>query len=212
MLLKKNLETGEEKIWFRTTPPGPQTDVAMQNITAVFQELFTSNEYPKLVLIAVFIVHFLAIHPFRDGNGRLSRLMTTWLLLKANYSWQQYVSHEKFIENNKEQYYITLRETQRTIGTSKIDYNHWVEFFLTIIYQQCQFLITTIEGDSPISELNQKETAVYNLIKANKRCTISFIEKELKFNRNGLKALLRRMVQRESIKKSGKKKGTKYHL
>lgn len=95
------------KLWFKTTPPGPATQTAMSNLVRDYKKL--KNTLHPLVLTAGFVVHFLAIHPFRDGNGRLSRLLTTLMLLHHGYDWLQYTSHEKFIEDNKELYYVSLR-------------------------------------------------------------------------------------------------------
>jgi len=122
-VIEKNLETGKEIIWFKTTPPGPQTESAMRELIESFQNIKESDELQSIVLTASFIVHFLAIHPFRDGNGRLSRLITVWLLLRFGYSWMQFASHEKVIEDNKENYYLSLRETQSSFSKTEVLYD-----------------------------------------------------------------------------------------
>jgi len=80
---------------------------------------FKENKYHPLLIIANFIIEFLAIHPFQDGNGRLSRVLANLLLLKSNYQYAPYVSHEKLIEDNKPEYYLSLRNSQKTFKTSK---------------------------------------------------------------------------------------------
>ena len=68
-----------------------------------------------LLILAIFIAVFRAIHPFQDGNGRLSRILTTLLLLQAGYAYVPYSSLESVIENSKEDYYLALRQTQTTM-------------------------------------------------------------------------------------------------
>lgn len=89
-----------------------------------------------LLIIAVFIVRFLAIHPFQDGNGRLSRILTVLLLLKAGYLYVPYISLERFIENNKDTYYFALRKTQKTLQTARPDWEAWTLFFLRVLKEQ----------------------------------------------------------------------------
>ncbi len=83
-----------------------------------------------LLIIAIFVVVFLAIHPFQDGNGRLSRVLTTLLLLQAGYTYVPYSSLESVIEHNKEAYYLALRHTQGTIRTDAPNWQPWLVFFL----------------------------------------------------------------------------------
>jgi Fic family protein len=83
-----------------------------------------------LLIIAVFIVVFLEIHPFQDGNGRLSRILTTLLLLQAGYVYVPFSSHESVIENSKESYYLALRQTQSTLHSEKPNWQPWLLFFL----------------------------------------------------------------------------------
>ena len=82
-----------------------------------------------LIVIGVFIVHFLAIHPFQDGNGRLSRILTSMLLLKKGYAYTPYSSIESIIEESKYGYYRALRRTQKNILNGNVDYEPWLSFF-----------------------------------------------------------------------------------
>jgi Fic family protein len=86
------------------------------------------NEAPSLIKIAAFVYDFLSVHPFQDGNGRLSRLLTTLLLLKSGYDWVQCVSFEHEIEGNKKSYYKKLRSCQSKRPNE--DITEWVFFFL----------------------------------------------------------------------------------
>ena len=99
-----------------------------------------------LLMIAVFIVVFLEIHPFQDGNGRLSRILTTLLLLQAGYGYVPYSSLESVIENSKEGYYLALRQTQGTIRSDAPNWQPWLMFFLQALQQQKRRLATKVDG------------------------------------------------------------------
>ncbi len=209
---EENEETGEKRVWLYTTPPGPQTQVEMKNLVEAYRELDEKNEIPKLVLIAVFIVHFLAIHPFRDGNGRLSRLMTTWLLLRAGHDWAQYTSHEKVIEDNKKRYYVSLRNTQNTLRKREINYEPWLEFFFLVLQKQVDHLKSKMASASPRAELNKNEAMVYEIIREHGVCSPSFILQFVDMTNNGLKSLLKRLVDKNLLNPIGKTKGRKYEI
>ena len=211
-VIEKNLETGKEIIWFKTTPPGPQTESAMRELIESFQNIKESDELQSIVLTASFIVHFLAIHPFRDGNGRLSRLITVWLLLRFGYSWMQFASHEKVIEDNKENYYLSLRETQSSFSKTEVLYDRWLEFFSNIVLKQTNIIEALLKKESPVSSLNENESTVYSIIKANGDCKIGFILDQVEMTRAGLKTLLKRMVDAGYIKSKGLGKGTNYYV
>ena len=211
-VVEKNINTGEEKLWFEATPPGPQTKAAMFELVKEFHRLTDSKSIHPLLGIAVFIVHFLAIHPFRDGNGRLSRVITTWLLLRAGYEWAQYTSHEKVIEDNKERYYISLRNTQASFKGKTPLYNDWLEFFLMVVEKQSTYLRTQVTKQAPTSQLNDNENRVYELIKEHGTVSPAFIRKHVKMTPNGLRSLLQRLVERNIIESLGENRGRKYRV
>jgi len=211
-VVEKNLETGKEIVWFKTTPPGPQTEVAMSGLVKFFNNTMESGEVPPLILTAAFIVHFLAIHPFRDGNGRLSRLLTIWILLRFGYEWMQFASHEKVIEDNKERYYLALRETQNSFNKSLVKYDPWIDFFSDMIFQQTKIIEGLLKKESPVSVMNPNEIAVYEILKSNGECNIGFILDQVDMTRAGLKTLLKRMLESGHIKSKGAGKATVYYL
>lgn len=199
------------KVWFKTTPPGPATETAMLNLISDYTNLQANKEHHQLVLIAGFIVHFLAIHPFRDGNGRLSRLLTTLLLLKHGYKWTQYTSHEKVIEDNKEAYYIALRSTQASFQEEIKAYDNWITYFLKVLSAQTDFLNSKLISKSPNSIMNENEKKVYSIIETEEECRISFLLEHVDMSRDGLKDLLKRLVDKGLIKKKGLGRGTTYY-
>ncbi|GHT73227.1 hypothetical protein AGMMS50262_03960 [Bacteroidia bacterium] len=109
-----------------------------------------------LIVIGIFIVHFLSIHPFQDGNGRLSRALTTMLLLKKGYAYVPYSSIESIIEQSKEGYYRALRRTQKTIWTEEVDYVPWISFFLTVLQKQKKILEEKVARQKNRAKSTQK--------------------------------------------------------
>lgn len=200
------------KVWFKTTPPGPATTAAMRNLVVSYNDLQTQNACHPLILIAGLIVHFLAIHPFRDGNGRTARLLTTLLLIKHGYHWSQYSSHEKIIEDNKERYYVSLREAQLTFASGKPKYGRWIDFFLHTVSLQTDFLKSKIIKESPITVMNKNEKNIYQFIESGGDCKISYLLEQTSMSRPGLKSLLKRLLDKGVISKSGNGKGTIYFI
>ena len=184
----------------------------MKTLLEETNELFKNEDINELLVVATFVVHFLAIHPFRDGNGRASRLLTTWLLLKANYTWVQYSSHEKVIEDNKSSYYVNLRNTQKTLKAKKPKYEDWFHFFLMVLERQAAFIKDQLKKESPKSELNINEARVYEVIKDHGRVSPSFLLQHIDMTPNGLKSLLQRLSERDLIEPIGEKRGRKYQL
>ena len=136
-----------------------------------------------LIVIGVFIAHFLAIHPFQDGNGRLSRALTTILLLKKGYAYVPYSSVESIIEFNKEGYYRSLRCTQKNIWKGKVDYEPWLSFFLTTLQKQKRHLeekISAITSDD--TKLSRNQRAILELFDKKPKWTSAEISAKLDIN------------------------------
>ena len=138
-------------IVFKTASPFDTPRLMNELVEWTRAELSRGWLHP-LIVIAVFIVVFLEIHPFQDGNGRLSRILTTLLLLRAGYAYVPYGSLESVIEESKEAYYIALRRTQNTIRTREPDWQPWLLFFLKALRQQKQRLSAKIERERILLE------------------------------------------------------------
>ena len=110
-------EAGESVGVLFDTTPAYLTPKEMQELVEATRKALEEQKYHPLLVIGNFLVEFLYIHPFQDGNGRLSRILTNLLLLKSGYVFVPYVSHEKLIEDNKPDYYMTLRKSQKTLRT-----------------------------------------------------------------------------------------------
>ena len=172
-----------------------------------------SRELHKLIVIAIFVVVFLAIHPFQDGNGRLSRVLTTLLLLRAGYDYAPYSSLESIIEQNKDSYYLALRRTQITIRNDDPEWNHWLDFFLNALAQQKARLQKKIERERLVlGDLPDLSVRVLELTRERGRITVAEAAKLTGANRNTIKDHLSALTRAGHITRHGKGRGTWYGL
>ena len=168
-------------------------------------------EQHPLLVIAVFIVVFLEIHPFQDGNGRLSRILTTLLLLRSGYGYMSYASLEHVIEQSKEDYYIALRKTQGTIRTETPDWQPWTVYFLRALRQQKRNLERKIEHERIVIDMLPELSAqILELAKDQGKITIGQIVKITGANRNTIKKHLKSLVTARHLSQHGIGKGTWY--
>lgn len=169
-----------------------------------------------LVLVAVFIVTFLAIHPFQDGNGRLSRVLTTLLLLRAGYAYLPYASLERVIEENKDLYYRALRRTQTTLGRETPDWEPWVGFFLRCLKKQKDALAVRLDREriaqGSEADLPALSLEVLRALRTQERLTIAQLASITGANRNTLKVRLRELVAEGRVRRHGKARATWYSL
>jgi len=130
-----------------------------------------------LLIVAVFIVVFLAIHPFQDGNGRLSRVLTTLLLQRAGYAYVPYASLESVVEQNQDLYHKALRRTQATLKSDAPDWAPWLGFFLRCLKKQKDNLIAKVEHEKTEcvndADLPTLSVHVLKLLKEHERMTIA---------------------------------------
>jgi Fic family protein len=203
-------ETGRQEVIFETTPPGIQTETEMSDLVADYDAFMRDPNYDDIEVIAAFVVKFLAIHPFRDGNGRLSRVLTNLCLLRQGYEFCMYSSHEKVVEDNKAAYYIALRQTQATFGGTW-DINPWLIFFLRTLERQAEHLKAGIETKSS-GELTALEEKTIELIRLHQPATIGFIERHSGIGRPTLKAILSRLQKKGAIAMEGERKGSRYRI
>lgn len=166
-----------------------------------------------LIAIAIFTVTFLEIHPFQDGNGRLSRILTTLLLLKSGYSYVPYSSLESVIEQSKEAYYLALRQTQGTIRTDAPNWQPWVTFFLTSLARQKEKLETKIKREQLIlGDLPKLSVDILEIAREHGRVTISEAVKATGASRNTIKGHVSSLCKNGLITQHGAGRGTWYSL
>lgn len=166
-----------------------------------------------LLVIAIFVVVFLETHPFQDGNGRLSRILTTLLLLRAGYAYVPYSSLESVIEQNKDGYYLSLRRTQRTIRTDAPDWNPWLEFFLRAMQRQKERLEKKVERERiMVAALPELSVLILELVREHGRITISEVVRASGINRNTVKDHLKSLVEQGHLQLHGAGRGAWYRL
>jgi Fic family protein len=167
----------------------------------------------SLLVISIFIVVFLEIHPFQDGNGRLSRVLTTLLLLKAGYAYVPYSSLESVIEQSKDTYYLALRRTQGTIRTPEPDWNPWLEFFLRALQQQKRRLEKKIERERVIlGDLPELSVQILELARERGRVTVADAVKAIGASRNTIKDHIRALAGQGLLIRHGAGRGVRYAL
>jgi Fic family protein len=165
----------------------------------------------SLLIIAVFIVVFLEIHPFQDGNGRLSRILTTLLLLRAGYAYVPYSSLESVIEQSKDSYYLGLRRTQATIRTPDPSWTPWIVFFLRALQQQKRRLEKKIERERiMLGDLPELSVKILELARGRGRVTIAEAAKVTGASRNTVKDHVRALVDRKHLMRHGAGRGAWY--
>lgn len=194
---------------FETASPFDTPRLITELVEWAAKALGAGDLHPILVT-AAFVVHFLAIHPFQDGNGRLSRILTILLLLKSGYSYVPYSSLERVVEENKEAYYRALRTSQQRIRTSEENLDEWVRFFLRTLKQQKDILLRKVEREQRLEKLPPVAERLLVLVKERGRLTIAEAVTLLDVNRNTVKAHLRKLVQEKYLIQHGTGKATWY--
>ena len=199
-------------IVFETASPF-DTPRLMADLVAWFRMEQESRTLHPLLAIAVFIVTFLAIHPFEDGNGRLSRVLTTLLLLQAGYAYVPYSSLESVIEQNKGGYYIALRQTQITIHTEQQDWEPWLLFFLRSLHAQVKRLEKKVENEKIVlAALPDLSLRILELIRERGRLTLKSAVELTGANRNTAKLHFQKLLDAGHLKRHGAGRGVWYGL
>ena len=166
-----------------------------------------------LLIIAVFIVVFLEIHPFQDGNGRLSRILTMLLLLQAGYAYVPYSSLESVIENSKEGYYLALRQTQRSIRSEAPDWQPWLLFFIRALQQQKRRLESKVERERrAMTDLPELAVQILDYARQHGRVTNRDIARETGASPNTIKAIFRSLTEKRMLVRHGGGRSTWYGL
>ena len=195
---------------FETATPF-DTPRLMEELTVWTSRSLDDKQMHPLLVIGIFTVVFLEIHPFQDGNGRLSRILTTLLLLRAGYTYVPYSSLESVIEQSKESYYLALRRTQGTIRSGTPDWQPWLGFFLRALQQQKRRLEKKMQRERILIEtLPALSLTILQLAKAHGRLTVADIVKLTGANRNTIKKHLAALVAQNRLEQHGKGKGTWY--
>lgn len=199
-------------IVFETATPFDTPRLMQELVEWVARERDTAQLHP-LLIISIFVVVFLEIHPFQDGNGRLSRVLTTLLLLQAGYTYVPYSSLESVIEVNKEAYYMALRQTQGSIRTATPNWQPWLVFFLRSLAEQVRRLEKKVEREKIVlAALPELSLQIMEFTREHGRITMAGAVKLTGASRNTLKQHFRNLVERGQLQNQGQGRGAWYGL
>ncbi len=206
-VVEANKPDGTKYVVFQTAAPGFETEDAMRNLVAWYHADTATH---PVIRAALFVYDFLSIHPFQDGNGRLSRLLATLLLLKQGYSWIQYVSFEHEIENRKGEYYRVLMQCQQQRPGEDVDV--WMMFFLACMNNIQRHLMTKLEVQGNAATMSVREKRVYTFIENNPGSQSGEMAQRLDIPLPTVKRMLTDMLRRKLIAKNGIGKATNYTI
>ncbi len=192
------------------TTPAYLTPKEMQELVEWTRTSLQENKYHPLLIIGNFLVEFLNIHPFQDGNGRISRILTNLLLLKTGYLYVPYISHEKLVEDNKPDYYLALRKSQKTIKTKKENINPWLEFFLEMFLKQSQMAVALLTEENVEKLFSEKQLKVWHYLQTVKDASPKEITKNTKVARPTVNQVVDKLLHYRKIERIGIGRGTKY--
>lgn len=196
---------GTRQIIFQTTEAGLATEDAMRTLLNWYN---SETEAHTLIKVASFVYDFLSVHPFQDGNGRLSRLISTLLLLKNGYKWIQYVSFEHEIENRKNEYYQVLRSCQAQRPNE--DISAWIQFFLSCLLNIQAQLLTKLQKSGLETQLSPKEKSIYTIIQNRPNIQSGQIAEKLAIPAPTVKRILSELLNKGLIEKQGNGRSVSY--
>ena len=203
-------ETGKSVAVIFATTPAWLTPKETHDLMEWTHEAFVKNEIHPLIIIANFIVEFLKIHPFQDGNGRLSRVLTNLLMLQHGYTYVPYVSHEKLVEDNKTEYYVALRKSQKTFKTETENISPWLEFFLNVSLLQAKEAITLLSKENIEKLLSPKQLSVWQYLSTVKEATPGEIAKITGVARPTVSQALDILLRLKKVERIGQGRTTRY--
>lgn len=196
-----------KQIIFQTTEAGFATENA---IRALLDWYNAETEVHSLIKIASFVYEFLSVHPFQDGNGRLSRLISTLLLLNKGYKWIQYVSFEHEIESRKNEYYKVLRSCQAQRPNE--DVTVWIHFFLNCLSNIQTQLLTKLQQSGLETQLSLKEKSIYTIIQNRPNIQSGEIAIRLAIPAPTVKRILSELLNKGLIVKQGRGRNVSYSI
>ncbi len=188
------------------------TPKEMQELAAWGEEMLRDTSQDPLPIIASIILEFLSVHPFQDGNGRMSRLLTNLLLLRAGYAFMPYTSHEKLIEDNKGEYYIALRRSQKERKSQGENALPWFEFFFSVLLKQSRFAIELLSEEKTENLLSELQVKVLEYIRFSKDASPREITAHTGIGRPTRNQILKRLLVLNFIEQYGRGRSTRYRV
>ena len=203
--VEASFSDGTKQIIFQTTEAGFATENAIRGLLDWYN---AETEVHALIKIASFVYEFLSVHPFQDGNGRLSRLISTLLLLNKGYKWIQYVSFEHEIESRKNEYYQVLRSCQAQRPNE--DVTVWIHFFLNCLSNIQIQLLTKLQQSGLEAQLSHKEKSIYTIIQNRPNIQSGEIAIKLAIPAPTVKRILSELLNKGLIEKQGSGRNVSY--
>jgi Fic family protein len=198
-------------ILFDTTP-AYLTPKEMQELVEWTQFAFNNQNFHPLLIIANFLVQFLQIHPFQDGNGRISRILTNLLMLQVGYAYMPYVSHEKIVEDNKPEYYLALRQSQKAFKTDQESIVPWLEFFLDVTLHQSKMALDLFSEENIEKLLSPRQLEVWLYMQDAIEVTPRELSDKLEIPRPTINQVLDKLLDLGKIERLGSGRGTRYRV
>jgi len=200
---------GRVEVIFRTASPF-DTPRLMADLVAGTNEALGGEESHPLVVIARFIIEFLAIHPFQDGNGRLSRTLTALLMLRAGYEYVPYASVERVVEEHKIEYYHALRTSQTAMLRDPSSFGAWLLFFLRVLQAQKRILAGKLDVERSIVRLKDVQVRVLEFVERRGRATATEAASAIAVPPRAARYHLAMLVERGLLEAHGERKGRYY--
>lgn len=205
--VEATLANGGKQIVFQTTPAGIETQEAMRSLINWYNSDYDTH---SLVKTSIFCYEFVSIHPFQDGNGRLSRLLSTLLLLKHGYKWIQYVSFEHEIEHRKSEYYRVLRNCQSQRPNEEI--NEWIRFYFDALSNVQSQLKAKLDSEGIEQQLSPREKSILVYISDHPGCKSGEVSQKHNIPSPTVKRILAELTSKRLIEKYGSGPGTNYSI
>ncbi|MBP9749478.1 MAG: Fic family protein [Candidatus Pacebacteria bacterium] len=193
------------------TTPAYLTPKEMQELIEWTNTAFLEKEIHPLLVIGNFIVEFLNIHPFEDGNGRLSRVLTNLLLLQHGYVYMPYISHEKLVEDNKPEYYLALRQSQKSFRTDYESIEPFIRFFLNVLLIQTKQAVDLLSTKQLEGLLSKQQTLVWQYMQKVGEATPLEISEATGVPRPTVSQALTKLMRLKKVQRVGLGRGTRYH-
>lgn len=194
------------------TTPAYLTPKEMQELVEWTKQALQSQSFHPLLIFANFIVQFLQIHPFQDGNGRISRIITNLLMLQAGYAYMPYASHEKIMEDNKPDYYLALRQSQKSFYTEEDTIFPWLEFFLDVILHQSKMALELFSEENVDKLLSPRQLEVWQYMQDAEEATPKELSEKLNIPRPTINQVLNKLIDLKKVERIGLGRGTRYRV
>lgn len=199
------------EIIFETTPAWATAKEITEIVDWTYDALEHKRFHP-LLIIASFLVEFLKIHPFEDGNGRLSRVLTNLLLIRSGYLFTQYVSHEQIVERRKDEYYVALQQSQTTFKTDHPSINPWLNFFLGVVREQANKALVYLHDEQIEDTLSPKQFEVWKYLSSVADASPAQVAEVTGILMPTVRQALARLVMIGKVKRTGRGPGTRYQV